>query len=149
MGEHKKPKLTYREVAKAISNRTGLPENMVKAFIDAYADITKEALLAQVEVPFADICVFSWKQIPPRENVVVTNPFTHESTEPMNIDGFQKTTVQINKRWVKELKELTSFGVGEENPVLSGNLRRRDMNIDETDEEESKDAELQDNDDDE
>lgn len=149
MSGHKKPKLTYREVAKAISNRTGLPEGMTKAFINAYGDITKEALLAQVEVPFADVCVFSWKQINPRENVATYNYFTHEKNEPSNVDGFQKTTVKMNKHWAKELKELTSFGVGEENPALSGKLRRLNSSVDETDEEENEYAELQDDDDDE
>lgn len=133
MSGAKRAKLTYREVAKAIADRTGLPENMTKAFIDAYSDIVKEAIIGQVEVPFGDICIFGWKQINPRENVVTYNHFTHDFNEPVDVEGFLKMSIRANKNWSKELRRVTRFDMGEENPVLSGNLRYSKYIMDETD----------------
>ena len=81
----KKPTLTYREVADQIFKRSGIPLEMIKTVMDLYAEITEEALLGNVEVPFGRIGYFSWKQIMPRKDVVTWNPTEQRYNEPQDI----------------------------------------------------------------
>lgn len=116
----KKPSLTYREVADQIFKRSGIPLEMIKTVMDLYAEITEEALLGNVEVPFGRIGYFSWKQINPRSNVVTWNPQEHKYNEPMDIPGFQKTVLRVGSKWAKALKDASSFELGEDNPMKFG-----------------------------
>lgn len=146
----KKPKLTYRELVKQISDRTGTTFAMTKAFMDTFDEVIKESLLGQVEVPIGTVCTLSWMQINPRENVQTWDPWKKEMTEPHDVPGFQKTTVQINNGWKRQLKELTLFYLGEENPVPT--TLPDDMvvlKLDDNDDEEEETDELPINDDDE
>ena len=121
MGFHaKKPALTYREVADQIFKRSGIPLEMIKTVMDLYAEITEEALLGNVEVPFGRIGYFSWKQINPRAEVVTWNPQEHKYNEPMDIPGFQKTVLRVGSNWAKVLKDASRFELGEENPMKFG-----------------------------
>ena len=121
MGFHaKKPTLTYREVADQIFKRSGIPLEMIKTVMDLYAEITEEALLGNVEVPFGRIGFFSWKQINPRADVVTWNPQEHKYNEPMDIPGFQKTVLRVVSNWAKVLKDASRFELGEDNPMKFG-----------------------------
>ena len=121
MGFHaKKPTLTYREVADQIFKRSGIPLEMIKTVMDLYAEITEEALLGNVEVPFGRIGFFSWKQINPRADVVTWNPQEHKYNEPMDIPGFQKTVLRVGSNWAKVLKDASRFELGEDNPMKFG-----------------------------
>lgn len=117
MASIKKPKLTLRETMKQISDRTGATFAMTQAFMNVYDDIIKESLLGQVEVPIGTVCTLTWMQVNPRENVQTWDPWKKEMTEPHNVPGFQKTNVRVSRAWARQLKELTLFEVGEENPV--------------------------------
>lgn len=114
----KKPRLTPTNVIDSICQRTGLPKEAVQIVLTAYGDLAKEALKGQVEVPLVDIGYLSWKQINARDNVSTWNARDKCMTEPHPLDGFQKTVIRVNAKWAKELKEWTTFGVGEENPML-------------------------------
>ena len=116
----KKPSLTYREVADQIFKRSGIPLEMIKTVMDLYAEITEEALLGNVEVPFGRIGYFSWKQINPRADVVTWNPQEHKYNEPMDIPGFQKTVLRVGSNWAKVLKDASRFELGEDNPMKFG-----------------------------
>lgn len=102
---------------KQISDRTGATFAMTQAFMNVYDDIIKESLLGQVEVPIGTVCTLTWMQVNPRENVQTWDPWKKEMTEPHNVPGFQKTNVRVSRAWARQLKELTLFEVGEENPV--------------------------------
>ena len=93
---------------------------MIKTVMDLYAEITEEALLGNVEVPFGRIGYFSWKQIMPRKDVVTWNPTEQRYNEPQDIPGFQKTVLRIGSNWAKVLKEASCFKLGEENPMKFG-----------------------------
>lgn len=153
MASIKKPKLTRRELMKQISDRTGATFAMTQAFMNVFDDIVKESLLGQVEVPIGTVCTLTWVQINPRENVSTWDPWKKEMTEPHNVPGFQKTNVRISRAWAKQLKELTLFEVGEENPVpVILPDERVDSSCDEEDdddEEEDAEYELSSDDDDE
>lgn len=116
----KKPTLTYREVADQIFKRSGIPLEMIKTVMDLYAEITEEALLGNVEVPFGRIGYFSWKQITPRQDVVTWNPTEQRYNEPQDIPGFQKTVLRVGSNWAKVLKDASRFELGEENPMKFG-----------------------------
>lgn len=116
----KKPSLTHREVADQIFKRSGIPLEMIKTVMDLYAEITEEALLGNVEVPFGRIGYFSWKQINPRPNVVTWNPQEHKYNEPMDIPGFQKTVLRVGSKWARVLKDASYFELGEDNPMKFG-----------------------------
>lgn len=121
MGFHsKKPSLTYREVADQIFKRSGIPLEIIKTVMDLYAEITEEALLGNVEVPFGRIGYFSWKQITPRPNVVTWNPSESRYNDPMDVPGFQKTVLRVGSKWAKILKDASRFELGEENPMKFG-----------------------------
>lgn len=114
----KKPRLTYREIADQIFKMTGLDKEIVKAVMDAYAEITEEALLGQVEVPFGKLGYFSYKQISPMENYVPWHPHEGRYGEPYNRDGYQKSCFRFNAVWAGRQKEATRWPFGEENPML-------------------------------
>lgn len=116
----KKPRLTYREVADQIFKRSGIPLELIKTVMDLYEEITEEALLGDVEVPFGRLGHFSWKQIMPRPNVVTWNPTELRYNEPQDIPGFQKTVFRVGANWAKVLKDASRFELGEENPMLFG-----------------------------
>lgn len=115
----KKPRLTLKEIANQIFIRTGFPKAVIKTIMDEYAEITEEALLGQVEVPFGRIGYFSWKQINPRENVVTYDAYNHCYREPQDVPGFQKTVFKTNRTWAGRIKEATLFGLDEENPAIT------------------------------
>lgn len=143
-----KAKLSPTDVAKAISARTGLSPKMARTVIDAYVDIVKEALMAQVEVPFGRFCIFSWTQYQPKKDFVNWDYRTHAMTEPHDTPGYQKTSVRVSSEWQKKLKEATLFFDGEENPVGFEKMYGIPEQTDLEDEEEEND-ELQIDDDDE
>ena len=116
----KKPKLTYREVANQIFLRTGIPPEIIKTVMDVYADITEEALLGAVEVPFGRIGHFSWKQIRPRANVATWDAWNRCYTEPHDVPGFQKTVFRVGAKWASILKEASYYELGQPNPMLFG-----------------------------
>lgn len=116
----KKPSLTYREVADQIFKRSGIPLEMIKTVMDLYAEVTEEALLGNVEVPFGRIGFFSWKQIMPKADVTVWNPKERRFDEHRDFPGYQKTMFRVSKNWTETLKEASAFGPGEENPMLFG-----------------------------
>lgn len=116
----KKPSLTYREVADQIFKRSGIPLEMIKTVMDLYAEVTEEALLGNVEVPFGRIGFFSWKQINPRSDVVTWNPKEQRYNEPEDIPGFQKTVLRVGSNWAKVLKDASRFELGEKNPMMFG-----------------------------
>lgn len=113
----KKPKLTYREIADQIYKRTGFPLEVIKSTMDAYYEITEEALLGQVEVPFGRIGCFSWRQVEPRKGVVTWNFQSKDYNKPTNLPGFQKTVFKVGTVWASYLKNATLFNMGEKNPV--------------------------------
>jgi len=113
----KKPRVTELEVIKQIEDRTGIPVEGIKKIVNAYSDIVKEALLSGVEVPFGEICYFSWKQINARPDVCTWNPYTCCYTEPHDIPGFRKMVVRVNQNWGREFKAVTLFNLGEKNPM--------------------------------
>lgn len=121
MGFHaKKPTLTNREIADQIFKRSGIPLEMIKTVMSLYAEITEEALLGNVEVPFGRIGYFGWRQIMPKEEVVTWNPKKLQYNKPQNTPGFQKTVFRVGSAWAKVLKEASRFELGEENPMKFG-----------------------------
>lgn len=114
----KKPRLTYREIADQIFKMTGLDKEIVKAVMDAYAELTEEALLGQVEVPFGKLGYFSYKQIAPKENHVDWLPLEKRFSDPQNKDGYQKSWFRFNGAWANRQREATRWPFGEENPML-------------------------------
>lgn len=132
----KKPRLTYREVADQIFKRSGIPLELIKTVMDLYAEVTEEALLGDVEVPFGRIGCFSWKQIMPRENVVTWNPCERKYNDPEDIPGFQKTVLRVGANWAKILKDASRFELGEENPMKFGTAETAVYEEDENEENE-------------
>lgn len=144
----KKPKLTYREVANQIFQRTGIPLEIIKTVMDVYADVAEEALLGAVEVPFGRIGHFSWKQIRPRANVATWDAWNRCYTEPHDIPGFQKTVLRVGAKWASILKEASYYELGQLNPMLFGaeepdveNTGKDDSEVDVEDVEENEDGE--------
>lgn len=144
----KKPKLTYREVANQIFQRTGIPLEIIKIVMDVYADVTEEALLGAVEVPFGRIGHFSWKQIRPRANVATWDAWNRCYTEPHDIPGFQKTVLRVGAKWASVLKEASYYELGQPNPMLFGgeepdvgNTEKNDSETDVEDVEENENGE--------
>lgn len=140
----KKPKLTYREVANQIFQRTGIPLEIIKTVMDVYADVAEEALLGAVEVPFGRIGHFSWKQIRPRANVATWDAWNRCYTEPHDIPGFQKTVLRVGAKWASILKEVSYYELGQPNPMLFGdeepdveNTEKDDFEVDAEDVEEN------------
>ena len=116
----KKPRLTYREIADQIFKRSGIPFEMIKTVMDLYGEITEEALLGDVEVPFGRLGYFTWKQIMPRPDVTTWNPQECKYNEPQDVPGFQKTVFRVGSKWAKALKDASRFELGEKNPMLFG-----------------------------
>ena len=114
----KKPRLTPANVIESICQRTGLPKEAVRVVLAAYGDLAKEALKGQVEVPLADIGYLSWKQINARDNVSTWDIINKRMSDPHPLDGFQKTVIRVDAKQAKEVKEWTTFGVGEESAML-------------------------------
>lgn len=119
-------KLSVKETTKAIANRTGFPETMVRGVIEAYSEIVKEAVLAQVEVPFGSVGTFTWRQVAPRENARVWDYSTMSYKENVDLEGYQKMAFKPGKKWAQVLRKKTSFTIGEENPAIDGKLRYND-----------------------
>lgn len=143
-----KARLSPTEVAKAISARTGLSPKMARTVIDAYIEIVKEGMLAQVEVPLGRFCIFTWTQYQPKKDFTNWDYRTQSMTEPHDTIGYQKTNARISKEWQKRLKDATAFHNGEENPVGFEKMYGIPEQTDLEDEEEEND-ELQVDDDDE
>lgn len=112
-----RPKLTQKEIEQQIFERTCVPHELITIVLKSFFEVTEEALIGNVEVPFGRLGWFSWKQINPRENVVLWDYKNKCYKEPQNIDGYQKTVFRTGTAWSKRLKEISTFAINELNPM--------------------------------
>lgn len=114
------PILTMSESVHEIKKRTNIPEELVYKVLWAYHQITREAVLNEVEVQFGDMGFFSWEEVRQRLNAYWRNPSTGEEKR-VDYPGYLKPKFRPTNKFKKELRENTIKPIvreeGEENGV--------------------------------
>ena len=103
------PLLKEKDAIVEVSNRTGLPYNVILQVIKNYQEIIKECVSNGVDIKIGDLGKFGWKIKPPRYDVVYYNIQTGENNPPIDTPGFWLPVFTPTKKWRKELKEQTKF----------------------------------------
>lgn len=110
MRAHDCPRITKeKDIVVEICARTGLPYNATYQTLKALQDVVKECVESEVEVKFLQLGTFSWKNKPPHEGVVYTDPKTGKPLPPKDVPGFRIPYLRISQSWRKELRALTEF----------------------------------------
>lgn len=109
MEKSNNPLLKEKEVLIEVTNRTGLPYDVVYKTMKSYQEILQECIDNGVEVKFGDMGRFCWRKKPPRYGVVYYNIQTGENNPPIDTPGFYFPKFIPTKKWRMELKEKTKF----------------------------------------
>ena len=109
------PRIAKSEIFTEIKNRTGYSENIIKPIIKAYADIAKECVIAGVEFPMMDVCVFSFRDYAPQSDVTIWNPKTGTHEEHKFIPGHRIMRFHMFPKWKQFLREQSRCAPWEEN----------------------------------
>lgn len=108
--------LTKVEILEELYNRTGLPQDTLWTVISTYADIIKECILNQVEVPLLGLGTFSFKEWKPTDKVMQfeDSKFGIRKGETYHVKGYLAPWFKPSDPWKKELKAKTEWDYGEE-----------------------------------
>lgn len=109
MKERINPIISHKEIVREVSKRTGVTLNATYQIITTYCDVIKECVANCVEAQMGNIGVFCWRVINPRKNVVGYDLFNRCRAKPKDVPGIRSPFFKADKKWKKELKEISKF----------------------------------------